>query len=68
MILINIYLLGQATVPQDLLSSAGPTHWAPPDAGGGLLQVLVRVILPPPQLAVHLLYSLQREYPPSTVF
>ena len=57
-----------ACVGQSLFSCARPTHSSPPFAGGGLVQVLVRVLWPWRQYlgSVHVLQSDQVEKTPST--
>ena len=52
-------LPGQGASLQALVSSLSPGHDSPPNAGGGLVQVLDRFCTPPPQVTVQLLQPLQ---------
>lgn len=46
----EFYLRGHCEFPQVTFSVDGPRHGRPPPDGGGLVQVLVRNLVPPPQL------------------
>ena len=56
----------QGPVLQHLASRLSPTQHVPPFDGGGLVQVLLRVIMPPPHVALHSLQSPKSLQPPST--
>ena len=47
-------------------SGPRPAQFLPPCAGGGLVQVRLRVCSPPPHCLLHSPYGPQAEYPPST--
>ena len=47
-------------------SRLSPTQQAPPFDGGGLVQVLLRVMMPPSHFALHSLQSPKSLQPPST--
>ena len=47
-------------------SRLSPTQSAPPFDGGGLVQVLLRVIMPQPHFALHSLQSPKSLHLPST--
>ena len=59
---------GQESILQVLDSSDFPTHPVPPFDGAGLLHVLFRVWVPPPQLAVQTVQSPYSVQPPSTEY
>ena len=46
-------VVGQAAVLQEWFSLALPVQFFPPFAGRGLVQLLSRKCVPPPQLFVH---------------
>ena len=58
-------LIGHSCVLQLNVSDADPEHWAPPYAGAGLLDCLVRVWVPPPQVLLQEEKELQDPQPPS---
>ena len=60
------YLLGQGASLHCLVSSLSPGHFSPTNAGGGLVQVRVRLSLPPPQVTEQALHSFQSDQLPST--
>jgi hypothetical protein len=64
---MGVYLLGQLWVLQAWLLIASPTHCFPPPCGLGLVQVLERDWLPPPQLMLQSPYEPQTDQPPSTI-
>ena len=55
------YLLGQGASLHGLVSSLSPGHFSPPNAGGGLVQVRVRLSSPPPQVTGQALHSFQSD-------
>ena len=59
-------LPGQSLVLHAVSSRADPTHSCPPFDGEGLSHDLVRVILPDPQLLVHVPKFPHPPHPPST--
>ena len=59
-------LPGQGASLQALVSSLSPGHDSPPNAGGGLVQVLDRFCTPPPQVTGQSLQTLQSDQLPST--
>ena len=69
--IFGIYSLGQNFTLHLAVWLAGPNAWStqvgPSCLGTGFVQLRVRVISPPPQVAVHLLQSDHSVYPPGTV-
>ena len=59
-------LPGQGASLQALVSSLSPGHNSPPNAGGGLVQVLDRFCTPPPQVTGQSLQPLQSDQLPSS--
>ena len=55
------YLLRQGASLHGLVSSLSPGHFSPPNAGGGLVQVRVRLSSPPPQVTGQALHSFQSD-------
>lgn len=60
------YLLGQGASLHGLVSSLSPGHFSPPNAGGGLVQVRVRLSSRPPHVTGQALHSFQSDQLPST--
>ena len=58
-------LPGQPWSLQVYVSSVVPAQCLPPFCGSGLVHVLLRVLVPPPHVAVHTDQSLQSDQPPS---
>lgn len=61
------YIPGQGFWLHDLLSTFGPVHWAPPWAGGGLVQARDRSCFPPAHVLLHLPQNPQTVHLPFTV-
>ena len=59
-------LLGHGSSLHGLVSSLSPGHSSPPNAAGGLVQVLDRFCTPPPQVTGQSLQSFQSAQLPST--
>ena len=63
----SVISLAPKTLPEQELvlqlsaSRLSPSQHAPPLDGGGLVQFLLRVIMPPPHVALHSLQSDERE-------
>ena len=62
-----LYLLGQGCVPQRCVSFVCPLHFAPPLAGGGLVQVRMRFRAPPPHVREHFVQRFHSVKLPSTL-
>ena len=64
---VNYNLLGQYCVLQVRVLSLSPLQSFPPLEGGGLLQILVILCVPPPHVFVHSVHRLQLPQFPFTV-
>lgn len=64
---VNYNLLGQYCVLQVRVLSLSPLQSSPPLEGGGLLQILVILCVPPPHVSVHSVHRLQLPQFPFTV-
>ena len=63
----NPTIPGQCLVLQFLSSLDSPRHARPPFMGGGFVQLLLRICVPPPQLTGHVDHGDQSVKPPSTM-
>jgi len=65
--LFKVNLLpGHGFIIQVLVSCCGPGQSSPLLAGGGLSHVLLRVLVPLPQVVEHVPHDPQNDHPPST--
>ena len=61
-----MYLLGHGFRSQCISSSGLPVQLSPPRWGAGLVQLLLSVIVPWPQVFEHVVYALQVDHLPCT--